>query len=167
MYQLRVAIWADIDECMEILASGREFQRAQGFVQWPDGYPDRATVEKDIEEGTGYVMLADGQICAYFYIGFEGDPAYPKIKGAWHHSEPYAVIHRIAIGSAFRGKGLADVAFRLAEEICIKRGMNTLRIYTDEQNLRMRHVLEKNGFAYCGTVVQGNGDRFAFDKKLG
>jgi hypothetical protein len=30
----------------------------------------------------------------------------------------------------------------------------------------MQHVLEKNGFVYCGTVIQGNGDRMAYEKKI-
>ena len=127
-----------IPRIMEILNGGREFQRAQGFVQWPDGYPPRSAIEEDIEKGTGYVLLSEGEVACYLYLGFEGDPAYPELKGAWHFPEPYAVIHRMA----------------------------TLRIDTDGQNKRMQRVLERNGFTYCGTVIQGGGDRLAFDKSL-
>ena len=90
-----------------------------------------------------------------------------EIKGAWRYDEPYAVVHRIAIGTAFRGQNLADQAFRLVEDYCKAHGVYNLRIDTDEQNKRMRHILEKNGFVCCGTVVQGGGDRLAFDKWLG
>lgn len=167
MYELTLARWEDLQDAMDILNAGREFQRAQGFVQWPDGYPDEESIREDIRTGKGYVLKADGKNAAYLYIGFDGDPAYPAIKGAWHHEEPYAVIHRMAISPAFRGQGLASVAFSLAEEFGRKQGANTLRIDTDGQNKRMQHVLTKNGYSYCGTVVQGGGDRMAFDKKLG
>lgn len=157
----------ELSQYMEILNSAREFQREQGFVQWPDGYPYQNIIEQDIKDGNGYALKVDGVVAAYMYIGFDGDPSYPEIVGAWHYDTPYAVIHRIGIGSAFRGKGLADVAFALAEEFCRDKGFKTLRIDTDAQNKRMQHVLEKNGFSYCGTVIQGNGERMAFDKPIG
>ncbi len=166
MLELTLAKWEEVSQCVEILTSGRNFQREQGFVQWPDGYPGSAEVEEDIRTGKGFVVKENGVIAAYLYIGFDGDPAYPEIKGAWHLDAPYGVIHRMAIGSAFRGKGLGDAVFRLAEEYCRSKGFFTLRIDTDEANLRMRHVLQKNGFSYCGTVIQGGGDRLAFDKQL-
>ncbi len=164
--KLAPACREDIPAYMAILDGGREFQRQQGFVQWSDGYPDRGSVEEDVKTGRGYALLADGQIAAYLYIGFDGDPSYPKIKGAWHFDGPYAVVHRIAIGEKFRGCGLTAEVFRLVGEMALERGVEILRIDTGEQNLRMRHVLEKNGFSYCGTVIQSGGDRFAYDKKL-
>lgn len=167
MYTLESAQQNDLQAAMDILNAGREFQRAQGFVQWPDGYPDEGSIREDLSTGKGYVLKADGKIAAYLYIGFDGDPAYPAIKGAWYHDEPYAVIHRMAISPEFRGQGIASVVFSLAEKFCAEQGANTLRIDTDAQNKRMQHVLEKNGFSYCGTVIQGGGDRLAFDKKLG
>ena len=151
---------------MEILNGGREFQRAQGFVQWPDGYPPDSAILEDIEKGTGYVLLVDGEVACYLYLGFEGDPAYPEIKGAWHFPEPYAVIHRMATAAEFRGTGVVDKAFALAEAICKAKGMATLRSDTDGENKRMQRVLERNGYRYCGTVIQGGGDRMAFDKSL-
>lgn len=165
-YEFVPAQPADLSVCVDILNAGREFQRAQGFVQWPDGYPRQSDVQEDIETGKGYVVKVDGCIAAYLYIGFDGDPAYPAIKGAWHYPEPYVVVHRLAVGANFRGTGLTPVLFALVEDFCRERGVYNLRIDTDEQNRRMRHVLEKNGFAYCGTVIQGGGDRLAFDKTL-
>ena len=166
MYTLELAKWEDIPHCVDILSDGREFQREQGFVQWPDGYPGRAEVESDVRTGKGYVIKCGDTIAAYLYIGFDGDPAYPEIRGAWHYPEPYAVIHRMAIGKAFRGKGVSGVLFQLAGEFIRSKGITNLRIDTDEANSRMRHVLEKNGFACCGLVIQGGGDRLAFDKSL-
>ena len=165
-YELTLAQMEDFRRCMDILNDGREFQRAQGFVQWADGYPDEGSVLGDLQNGLGYVVKVDGAIAAYMYIGIDGDPAYPEIKGAWNYDEPYAVVHRIAIGSEFRGQGLGSITFRLVEDFCRSKGFYLLRIDTDEKNKRMQHVLEKNGFVYCGTVIQGGGDRMAYEKKL-
>ena len=164
---LRKALPEDLAVCMDILASGREFQRQQGFVQWADGYPDSATVEKDLLSGNGRILCVDGAAAGYFYLGFDGDPSYPLIQGAWHEEGEYAVVHRIAISADFRGLGLTEETFRLIGQEALCRGVNILRIDTLQDNLRMRHVLQKNGFAYCGIVMQNGGQRMAFDKKLG
>lgn len=165
-YELVLAQPEDFRRCMDILNAGREFQREQGFIQWPDGYPDEESVRGDLRDGLGYVLKVDGVIAAYMYIGFDGDPSYPAIKGAWKHDGPYAVVHRIAIAPEFRGQGLGSVTFRLVEAFCKSKGFHLLRIDTDGANKRMQHVLEKNGFYYCGTVIQGGGDRFAYEKEL-
>ena len=163
---LRKACREELPLCLEILSSGREFQRQQGFVQWADGYPDSATVEQDLIAGDGWFLCVDDQPAGYFYLGFDGDDSYPLIQGAWHYEGDYAVVHRIAIGSAYRGQGLTEEAFRLIGVQALERGVQILRIDTLRANERMRHVLQKNGFAYCGTVIQNGGDRMAFDKKL-
>ena len=165
-YELTLAQAEDFRRCMDILNAGREFQREQGFIQWPDGYPDEESVRGDLRDGLGYVLKVDGVIAAYMYIGFDGDPAYPAIVGAWRFDGPYAVIHRMAIGEAYRGRGLTGAVFYLVGEIARQRGVDVLRIDTHEDNLRMRHVLQKHGFTCCGTVIQNGGDRLAFDKKV-
>lgn len=163
---LTPAVMEELDTYMELLDASRAFQRAQGFVQWPDGYPGQELIRRDIRTGQGYALRVDGRVAGYLVIGFDGDPAYPAIRGAWHFDRPYAVIHRMAIHPAFRGRGLAQEAFRLIGRVVAERDVDILRIDTDEKNARMRHVLERAGFSYCGLVIQGGGDRFAYDKAL-
>lgn len=165
-YKLVPATQKDLPVCMEILDSGRAFQRQQGFTQWSDGYPACKDVARDIENGGAYLLRVDSSPAAYAYIGFDGDPAYPAIDGNWHFDEPYGVLHRVAISAEFRGMGLSDVLFRLAGELVKARGFDCLRIDTHEQNKRMQHVLSKNGFSYCGIVLQNGEPRLAYDKKL-
>ena len=165
-YKLSLAQPEDFDRAIEILRSGRDFQRQQGFVQWGDNFPDPEIIRSDIRKQNGYVVTADGKIAAYFYLGFDGDPSYPLIRGAWNYEEDYAVIHRIAIAPEFRGLGLSSVVFKLAEEFCRKKGVSLLRIDTHEDNKRMQHILAKNGFVYCGIVLQNGSDRLAYEKKI-
>lgn len=156
----------DLGRCMEILCAGRDFQREQGFFQWPDSFPDENVIRSDIRDHYGYVVKVDGKIAAYLYLGFDGDPSYPQIRGAWNYDEPYGVIHRIAVSDEFRGMGLTGRIFQLVGALCRQRGIFLLRIDTHEDNKRMQHVLAKNGFAYCGLVIQSGSDRLAYEKKL-
>ncbi len=165
-FKLVPATQADLPICMAILDAGRDFQRAQGFTQWRDGYPAERDVAQDIQAGGAYLLTIDHSPAAYVFIGLDGDPAYPAIKGAWHYDEPYGVLHRVAISEEFRGMGLSDVLFSLAGELVKQHGFGCLRIDTHEDNKRMQHVLTKNGFSYCGTVLQNGEPRLAYDKKL-
>lgn len=165
-YDLVRACREDIPACVEILDSGRAFQRSQGFIQWADGYPGLKEVEADVAQGKGYVLKVDGRIAAYLYLDSDGDPSYPAIRGAWNTPEPYTVIHRMAIGEAFRGIGLSDKIFSLVAEFSKAHGVYALRIDTHADNKRMQHVVEKNGFVYCGIVLQNGGERLAYDKLL-
>ena len=165
-YKLIPATADDLTVCLAILDSGRAFQREQGFLQWRDGYPAASDIQADIKEGGAHLLTVDGRPAAYVYIGFDGDPSYPAIDGQWHFNEPYGVLHRVAISTDYRGMGLSDTLFHLASLLVKKRGLHTLRIDTHEDNKRMQHILTKNGFLYCGIVLQHGEPRLAYDKKL-
>lgn len=165
-FELIPARQADLSVSLKILDAGRAFQRQQGFVQWGDGYPSAGDVQSDIACGGAHLLTVDGVPAAYVFIGFDGDPSYPAIDGQWHFDAPYGVLHRVAICPDFRGMGLSDVLFRLAGELVKAHGFDVLRIDTHEDNKRMQHVLEKNGFLHCGTVLQHGQPRLAYDKKL-
>ncbi len=157
---------SDIDVCWDILADGRRFQREQGFVQWTDDYPNRDTVKDDILSKKGYVLKVDGATAGYMCIDFSGEPAYESIDGSWRSEKNYAVIHRMAFRKIFCGKGLSEAAFSLAEKLCIEQGVDYLRIDTAYPNKRMQHILEKNGFKYCGVIKYQGSERLAYDKFL-
>jgi len=164
-FTLEIAEISELSECLKVLSEGRAYQQFQGFTQWPEGYPSREDVLQDISARRGYVLKTDGVICAYFYIAFE-DSAYPEIVGAWHSDAPYMVIHRVAIADGYRGKGISSVLFACFESLAQSMGISNLRIDTHQQNIPMQKVLSKNGYIYCGTVVQNNGLRLAYDKTL-
>lgn len=166
MYTLEPAREADIPRCGEILDEGRAFQRAQGFVQWTEDYPNADTVRQDIRDRKGYVIRSGGDIAAYLCIDFGGEPAYAEIRGAWQTEEPYAVVHRMAFAGAFRGRGLSETAFRLIEALCLERDVRSLRVDTGLSNRRMQHILEKSGFSHRGTIFYQGGERLAYDKSL-
>lgn len=71
-----------------------------------------------METGLGYVIEKDDEIAAYMCIDFSGEPAYKNIKGKWNAEEIYAVVHRMAFSSSFRGIGLTSIAFSLIEKLC-------------------------------------------------
>ena len=166
MISLDLAVMEELADCYKAVDSGRAFQREQGFVQWTEEYPNLETLRSDITCGKGYAVKADGAVAGYLCIDFDGEPAYDTIDGAWRTKGPYAVVHRMAFDRVFRGMGLAHATFSRIEALCGARGVRNIRVDTDFPNLRMQHVLEKDGFVRCGVVVfQGSG-KIAYDKIL-
>lgn len=164
MATLELAVWEECERCYEIIEAGKAFQREQGFVQWTEDYPNLSTIQDDIPKGKGYVLKTEGNIIGYMCIDFDGEPAYDNIEGSWRAEQPYAVVHRMAFDRKYCGKGLADTAFRLIEELCLEKDVHYIRVDTDFPNKRMQHILEKNGFVNCGVIVfQGSG-KLAYDK---
>ena len=108
----------------------------------------------------------DEKLAGYMCIDFSGEPAYSDIKGAWSAERDYAVVRRIAFSKEFIGIGLADIAFKLIEKVCLDNKVPYIRINTGFSNKRMQHILEKNGFVQCGVVVLQGGEKIAYDKLL-
>ena len=164
MYTLEPAKTDELALCISILREGRAFQQEQGFTQWTDEYPTPALIESDIREQQGYLFKIDGEAAGYMYLSFDGDQTYPSIEGQWLSDIPYAVVHRIAFSRRFAGRGLSTAAFGEIQKLCEKKGFRSIRIDTDKKNQRMQHVLEKNGFKFCGYVLFDGDKKWAYEK---
>lgn len=154
----------EVQTAMELINDAKKYLKLQGIDQWQTGYPDFSIIQEDIANKRGYFLMDGGQSAAYLCIDFAGEPAYRTIDGKWKSELPYAVIHRMAISSAYRGQGLAGMIFHLAQDVCLGRGLHSLRADTDKDNTIMRHLLEKNGFVFCGTIWFDNSIKYAYEK---
>lgn len=166
MYKLRRAKAQEAALAMGLIDQAKAFLKSQGIDQWQKGYPDMACIQRDVEYGKEYFMAdANGDIAAYMCIDFDGEPAYDDLKGSWLTPEPdYVVVHRLAVASALRGRGLAAKAFALVQEMGMERGVRSIRVDTDEDNIIMKRVLNTSGYTYCGTICFDNSVKIAYEK---
>ncbi|MDO4633298.1 MAG: GNAT family N-acetyltransferase [Eubacteriales bacterium] len=151
--EIRKADKQDLNEIQRIYAQAREFQKSTGNPrQWAGGYPQEEIILEDIEKGRLYVCTQDERIGGVFMFSCEEEPTYRRIcQGSWPDELPYGVIHRIAGDGSIRG--MAAECFRWCRQF-----QDRLRIDTHEDNRVMQHVLEKNGFVYCGLIYLENGE---------
>ncbi len=162
MKSIRKATHDDLERILLVYSAARDFMRETGNMnQWTGGYPSREVVLADMDKGCLYLCEEEGCLLGVFYYAEEEDPTYGTIEsGAWQNTLPYAVIHRIAVSSQARGKGVAGFIF----DSCFARHPN-LKIDTHRDNLPMQHALEKNGFRRCGIIHLANGDaRLAYQR---
>lgn len=158
--QIRPEEVAAAYQCIE---DARAYHSSFGFVQWHPGYPTLQTIEDDGKAGNGYVFADGDTVCGYCCIIIGDEPAYRVIDGAWKTDRPYAVVHRMAFSQQSRSKGLSTRAFALIREFCAARGIDAIRVDTQDENKVMQHVLEREGFAYCGLVTFDGGLKLSYE----
>ena len=155
---IRLAEMQDVPAILAIFDQARDFMRANGNpTQWPASYPNRQLVEGDIQADNCYVCEEAGQIVGTFALIIGPDPTYQQIEGAWHFTEPYGTLHRLA--SNGQVKGLAHRCF----DFCLQQ-ISYLRIDTHADNHPMQAAIRHYGFSQCGTIYLPDGSpRLAYD----
>ena len=158
----------DLGCIMALVADAQSWFRRQNIDQWQDGYPTQEIMSNDMSNSENYIVDYNGVIVATFVVSFAGEPTYDEIKGkGWLNGNRYAVVHRIAVADECRRKGIALEILHYAEELCAEQGIADIRIDTHRDNLAMRSLLKKLGYAHCGRITLTSGAfREAYHKIL-
>lgn len=121
--------------------------------QWGDDYPSEELLLSDIYNNVSYIIEADGEAIATFVLMHGIEPTYRKIyEGKWiDDSLPYATIHRIASREGVHGVLAFVIDWAQSQT-------NNIKIDTHRDNRPMQHLLQKNGFSYCGIIYLDDGD---------
>lgn len=159
--ELRTAAPEDLGKIMELIDQAKAFLKRNGVDQWQNGYPDQTCIEEDI-----HLCILDHDIAGYVCIDFEGEPAYDTLDGKWLSIQPYVAVHRLALDASVRGRGLASQVFEETERLARSREIHSFKVDTDNDNQIMKHLLEKNGFQFCGTICFDNSEKIAFEKLI-
>ena len=156
---IRPSCEADIETMLHMFDHSRSLMRAAGnTVQWT-GYPTANDLRKDIRRDASYIVEQDGIPVGTFALVPSIEPTYGVIDhGRWIDTlSPYATVHRVAKVEGVGG--IAAAVFRYAKE-----HHSHLRADTHVSNRAMRHLLEKQGFVYCGIVYMNDGTpRLAYE----
>lgn len=161
----RKATTADIDTIERIIKAASARLGAAGIDQWQRGYPNRTSIENDVEAGVGMVLALGNEILAYGAVIFTGEPAYDDLTGGkWLTDGQYAVVHRLCVSEIFVGMGFAKQFMSAAEAMAAER-VKSFRIDTHPDNKIMQSLVERMGFTYCGDVIIES-RRLAYEKVL-
>ena len=166
--KFRKSVETDINDIMNIIRQAQDYFKEQEINQWQDNYPNNCTISNDIANKNSYVLLKDNKIVATVAISFDGEKTYDSIyEGEWISNNEYAVIHRIAVDNTYKGLGLSSEIIKHAQELCLNKGVHSIKVDTHEENISMQKLLEKNKFKYCGIIYLEDGNkRIAFEKIL-
>lgn len=159
----------DIDHIWELLQLGIEKRKLEGSDQWQDGYPNRDVVSNDIINQYGLVVRDVNQkIVGYIAMIDAIEPAYEILEGKWLSptGEKYMVLHRLIVDQNNPIKGLATWMMQNIEKIVLDRGIHSIKVDTNFDNIGMLRVFEKLDYQYCGKVYFRGSERLAFEKLI-
>ena len=165
-FRLRLATEADAGLAWEFIQDSIAARKRDGSAQWQNGYPNEQTVASDIDNGYGYMLEQDGVPVAYAAIIFDVEPAYNELEGTWLTDGEYVVIHRVARSAKSQTKGIAAQVLKLTEQLCRQKGIPSIRLDTNFDNLAMLRTLDKLEYSYCGEVQYQGAPRKAFEKVI-
>lgn len=156
----------DIDTISQIILAASQRLGRAGVDQWQRGYPNRGSVEADVEAQVGRVVVADnGEIVAYGALIYAGESAYDDLTGGeWLTDGEYAVIHRLCVAEKFVGQGFSR-EFMLSAEAEATCHVPAMRIDTHPDNMIMQSLIRSLGYTYCGDVVIES-RRLAYERLL-
>ena len=111
-------------------------------------------------------MEDNGKVIGTVAVSIDNEKTYDIIdEGEWLSNDEYAVIHRMAVDNNYKGNGSSAVIIKHIEDICLKKGIHSIKIDTHEENISMQRVIKKNNFKYCGIIyVDDKSPRIAFEK---
>lgn len=145
----------ELDRVIEIIEEAKTVLRGRGVNLWQNSYPDQQTLKSDIKRGIAYFLIKDNQIAGVAALETQGEASYDKLEnGQWspQSQKHYAIFHRVAIAKGHQGEGLASIFIQHLLSVAAALDIQDIRIDTHADNLAMRHVIEKNGFTYCGNI---------------
>lgn len=166
--EFKKSVEADVDSIMKIIKQAQDYFKEKGINQWQNNYPNVEVISNDVAEKNSYVLLKNHEVVATAVVSFKGEKTYESIyEGKWISNKEYAVVHRIAVDNNHKGLGLSSQIIKNVEELCIEKGVSSIKVDTHEQNLSMQKLLRKNKFEYCGIIyLEDNSPRIAFEKIL-
>lgn len=168
--KVRKAVLNDLDSIMLIIEEAKRFLKEQGIDQWQNGSPNDELILGDIKKEQGYVLFEEKEIIAYMALCYGEDASYHTVyDGEWIYPNAiYGTIHRTAISSKFRGRGIAKLLFQAADDLCREKNLNSIRIDTHPDNELMKHLIIREGYQPCGYVFlqQDGTKRLVFEKNL-
>lgn len=163
----RLANFEDRDIILKMLYDGHLSLKKDGVDQWQgDSFPNLSNYNDLILNKEIFVLEDESPVSTVVLLEYDKD--YDTIyNGNWINSGSYLAMHKVAILGTHTNKGYAKILFREVEIYAKKLGFKSLRIDTHEDNFRMKSLIEKCGFKYCGIVyIDGTLKRVAFEKIL-
>lgn len=164
LMNFRKSTFNDVDRILEIIEKAKIELKKLGLDQWQNGYPNREVIENDVKNRISYVLeeisekddksknQSSKKIIGTIVLSPEKEAPYSKIEGKWITNDDYIAIHRLAVDSEIKNKGIATKILEFSEEECIKNKILSIKTDTHENNEPMKRFLEKNGFSYCGVI---------------
>jgi ribosomal protein S18 acetylase RimI-like enzyme len=164
--EIRDASTADIEPIVDLMRACIAGMRSRGIDQWDEVYPDRRTIEGDVQNnGAAVVAIADQAIVGFAVLDEHQEPEYGAV--AWRLTGRAAVVHRMMVAPPIEGCGIARALMTFLESRATSSGYSSIRLDAFVNNPRAVRFYERCGYRRAGQVRFRKGDFYCFEKELG
>lgn len=162
--QIRPARRTEIKFLLELMRDCIEGMKRKGIDQWDDVYPDRATLERDIDEGAAFVAMLQDVPGWHAVLNEREDAEYADVP--WLYGGRPAVIHRLMVSPTAEGTGIARALMAHLETRARTLGFDCVRLDAFGLNARAIRFYEHSDYRRAGQVRFRKGDFHCFEKRL-
>lgn len=163
--KFQLAEKTDLEKIIQLYKNAIAKMDEQNIPQWDEVYPDRATLEDDINKNQMIVGEKDGKIAVCFVLNEECDEEYKNGKWICPDSR-FCVIHRLCVSPDFQNQGIAGETMKHIEEVCRTQKYDSIRLDCFTQNPYSRRLYDKCGYTVTGYADWRKGRFELREKKL-
>jgi len=147
---IRKATLEDINSIMQIVQETIVEMRSYNNTQWDENYPLKSNFIDDINKGELYVIDEDGALGGFACINKDEPEEYEDLT--WKLDTTALVIHRMAVNSKFRRKGIGTKLINFADKLALEQNIQLLKTDTYSLNTKMQGLFEKCGYTFVGKI---------------
>ena len=162
--EIRQASSEDLESLLNLVHECIEGMRRKGIDQWDEIYPDRATLERDIDEAAAFVAMLQSVPAGMAVLNDRQEPEYADVP--WLYDGHPAVVHRMMVSPAAEGTGIARALMSHVEARACLLGFDCIRLDASSQNPRAIQFYERAGYRSVGRVKFRKGEFLCFEKPL-
>jgi len=142
----------ELDTILDLTRACGKHMRENGIDQWDENYPDRKSLQLDIQTRTLFAFREDDQVLGIVVLNENQDPEYKEINWSTNESDRNIVVHRLAVAPEHQGKGIARKLMDFAENWAKENNFDAIRLDTFSQNPRNQRFYKKRGYTELGSV---------------
>ena len=121
----------EIDDILALTRACGKHMRENGIDQWDENYPDIKTLERDILANNLFVFEKNDVICGIIVLNEEQDKEYEEMD--WENTtEPYILVHRLAVNPKVQRQGIASQLMDFAENYAFEFEEKMWRDYQEK-----------------------------------
>ena len=142
---------SELDNIMKMYKSCVSGMIKNGIDQWDETYPDNKTIFEDLDNQSYYVVEEKKEIIGGINIDKNQDKTYLDIN--WEDkTNSFLVVHRLAVKEEFWNKKIGKDLMLFAENLVIKKGLNSIRLDTYSNNPKAMEFYRRLGYRKLGSI---------------
>jgi ribosomal protein S18 acetylase RimI-like enzyme len=163
--QFRLAKKEDLDSVMDMFTAAIAEMSREGIEQWDSLYPDKSTLENDIEDNQLFIGMLQDSIVSAYVLNQEYDEQYAN--GAWKYpNSSFYVIHRLCVNPLFQNQRIGTLTLTHIENELRAKGIDAIRLDAYTLNPYAIKMYERLEYGKVGFAKWRKGEFYLMEKKL-